>query len=89
VNFPFLQSLGLCHSAEEFADFASTCGWALGSLVAAQRRLGLMSKRILDLGRIAWLRQELGLTEAHLSCYIGKEVTPENVAIIATGRLRG
>merc|ERR1712008_639641 len=87
VNPSFLRELGLCETDEDFAQFVSTAGWAVGGQGTARdiekRRYGMMAKRILDLGRVAWLQQELGLREAQLVSYIGKDVTPENIAIIA------
>ncbi|CAJ1458757.1 unnamed protein product [Effrenium voratum] len=84
VNRRFLERLGLCDSAEDFRQFVSTAGWAVGGERDLQKkRVGMMSKRILDLGRVAWLREELGL-EAAIREYISKAVTPENVVI--TGR---
>eukprot|EP00435_Cladocopium_sp_Y103_P043439 s293_g12.t1 len=91
VNRPFLERLGLCHSAEDFAQFVSTAGWAVGGLNRStdrardleKRKVGMMAKRILDLGRVAWLRQELQLPDATLMDYISKAVTPENMVIVA------
>lgn len=89
VNRQFLQRLGLCNSPEDFAQFVSTAGWGVGGAGGARdvprRRVGMMAKRILDLGRVAWLREELGLRDARLECYIGKVVTPENIVIVAGG----
>ncbi|CAK0834844.1 unnamed protein product [Prorocentrum cordatum] len=91
VNVPFVRRLGLCGTVGEFAQLASAAGWAVGGSGAqqvdgvAKRRLGMMAKRILDLGRVAWLREELGLADASLTCYVDKRVTPENVAILAGG----
>ncbi|CAE7765677.1 TRM13 [Symbiodinium sp. CCMP2592] len=89
VNRPFLADLGLCQSPEEFSQFVSTAGWAVGGDGARdveKRRVGMMAKRILDLGRVAWLRQELQLGDATLTDYIDKAVTPENIAILAGAR---
>eukprot|EP00434_Breviolum_minutum_P024342 symbB.v1.2.021497.t1/scaffold1806.1/size131321/12 len=87
VNRPFLEQLNLCHSEEDFAQFASTAGWAVGGAVGARdlekRKVGMMAKRILDLGRVQWLRQELQLEDAALMDYISKAVTPENIVIVA------
>eukprot|EP00439_Symbiodinium_sp_Y106_P017827 s5194_g2.t1 len=81
VNRPFLADLGLCQSPEdEFSQFVSTAGWAVGGDGARdveKRRVGMMAKRILDLGR------ELQLGDATLTDYIDKAVTPENIAILA------
>eukprot|EP00931_Biecheleriopsis_adriatica_P083027 TRINITY_DN56542_c0_g1_i1.p1 TRINITY_DN56542_c0_g1~~TRINITY_DN56542_c0_g1_i1.p1 ORF type:complete len:497 (+),score=94.77 TRINITY_DN56542_c0_g1_i1:91-1581(+) len=89
VNRDFLSRIGLCSTPEEFAQFVSTAGWAVGGAGGARdlpkRRVGMMAKRILDLGRVAWLREELGLADATLTDYIGKAVTPENIAIVAGG----
>mmetsp|Transcript_60258 Transcript_60258/g.197008 ORF Transcript_60258/g.197008 Transcript_60258/m.197008 type:complete len:691 (+) Transcript_60258:343-2415(+) len=87
LNVPFLQRLGLCEAEGEFARLASLAGWAVGGRgdVRAKRHIGMMAKRILDLGRVAWLREAMGLKDAALAEYIGKEVTPENIAIVASG----
>lgn len=87
VNLPFLQGFGLCESGGEFARLASLAGWAVGGRgdVVEKRRIGMMAKRMLDLGRVAWLREALGLQDASLAEYIEKDVTPENIAIIAGG----
>lgn len=85
VNLPFLRGLGLCEHEADFEQLAAAAGWAVGGRVDAreQRRIGMMAKRILDLGRVAWLRDELGLADAHLAAYVSKDVTPENMAILA------
>merc|ERR1712048_991322 len=87
VNFSFLQELGLCETSEEFAQFVTTAGWAVGGHGGARnlekRKVGMMAKRILDLGRVAWLQGKLGLCDATLVSYICKDVTPENIAIVA------
>lgn len=87
VNLPFLEELGLLAREGDVERLASMAGWAVGGRgdVAARRRLGMMAKRVLDLGRVAWLRDTLELPDAMLVHYIGKEVTPENIAIIAGG----
>ncbi|CAE8591974.1 unnamed protein product [Polarella glacialis] len=85
VNLQFLTELGLCRTHEEFGEFVSTAGWGVGGQDRRLRRAGLMTKRILDLGRVAYLREELGLA-VHLTSYIGKEVTPENIAIVGSGQ---
>lgn len=85
VNLPFLRNLGI-GSAADFAQLAGMAGMAVGGASGAagleRRRLGMMAKRLLDLGRVAWLRDELGM-EASLTHFISKAVTPENVAIVA------
>lgn len=98
VNRPFLEGLGLCDSAQDFAQFVSTAGWAVGGFNRSdstlarrvhdleKRKVGMMAKRILDLGRVAWLRQELQLPDATLMDYISKAVTPENMVIVAPVR---
>lgn len=43
---------------------------------------GRMCKRVLDYGRVQFIRNELGL-EARLCTYIGENVTPENVVLVA------
>ncbi|CAK9053740.1 tRNA:m(4)X modification enzyme TRM13 (tRNA methylase 13), partial [Durusdinium trenchii] len=86
VNRPFLEALGLCNSPEDFLQLVSTAGWAVGGegrRDVQKRRVGMMAKRILDLGRVAWLRKELHLDDASLTEYISKAVTPENMAITA------
>eukprot|EP00913_Durusdinium_trenchii_P009034 g8497.t1 len=80
VNRPFLEALGLCNSPEDFLQLVSTAGWAVGGegrRDVQKRRVGMMAKRILDLGR------ELHLDDASLTEYISKAVTPENMAITA------
>lgn len=84
VNLPFLQSLGLC-TAENFATLAAMTGGAFGGSDVSRRRAGLMAKRVLDIGRVAFLKQ-LDFCNVRIQSYIGKEVTPENVAIIASKR---
>eukprot|EP00929_Paragymnodinium_shiwhaense_P009114 TRINITY_DN113164_c0_g1_i1.p1 TRINITY_DN113164_c0_g1~~TRINITY_DN113164_c0_g1_i1.p1 ORF type:complete len:541 (-),score=136.66 TRINITY_DN113164_c0_g1_i1:94-1716(-) len=92
VNVPFLRRIGVLgdrqggavSDEEAFRRLASAAGWGVGGAKdLARRRAGIMAKRILDLGRVAWLRQELALASATLACYIDKGVTPENVAIVA------
>eukprot|EP00927_Polykrikos_kofoidii_P008447 TRINITY_DN13501_c0_g1_i1.p1 TRINITY_DN13501_c0_g1~~TRINITY_DN13501_c0_g1_i1.p1 ORF type:complete len:537 (-),score=118.80 TRINITY_DN13501_c0_g1_i1:43-1605(-) len=90
VNVPFLTALGIIQSPADVAELASTAGWAVGGCGTpeglARRRAGMMTKRILDLGRVLWLREEIGLADASLTCYISKAVTPENIAIVAGRR---
>jgi len=87
VNCPFLHRLGLCQTVKGFTQFAAITGWAVGGRChvddVERRRVGMMAKRILDLGRVAWARETLGLPDASLSHYVDKEVTPENIAITA------
>lgn len=85
VNLPFLKEIGLCGSGGEFEVLASLAGWAVGGRgdVQARRRQGMMVKRCLDLGRVAWIREHLSLQDAAFVEYIEKNVTPENFAIIA------
>jgi len=90
VNCAFLQRLGLCGpSGEGFAELVAAAGSAAGgtggSCGAERRRIGFMVKRILDLGRVMWLRDDLGLADAQIQRYIDKSVTPENIAIVAKG----
>eukprot|EP00928_Gymnodinium_smaydae_P044402 TRINITY_DN29620_c0_g4_i2.p1 TRINITY_DN29620_c0_g4~~TRINITY_DN29620_c0_g4_i2.p1 ORF type:complete len:523 (+),score=131.15 TRINITY_DN29620_c0_g4_i2:117-1685(+) len=89
VNVRFLQRLGLAQNAADFQQLASTAGWAVGGRAserdAEKRRAGMMAKRLLDLGRVSWLQKTFGLEDAKLVSYIDKEVTPENVAIVAGG----
>ncbi|CAD6992397.1 tRNA:m(4)X modification enzyme TRM13 homolog [Ceratitis capitata] len=49
--------------------------------LAERERIGDMCKRILDFGRLVYLREH-GF-EAHLKYYVGREVTLENVCLIA------
>ena len=39
----------------DFAEFLSAAGWAVGAADLRLRRAGIMAKRILDYGRVAWL----------------------------------
>jgi len=87
VNVPFLKRLQLCESEEGFAQLVSTAGWGVGGMGTARdlsrRRVGMMTKRILDLGRVLWLRENIDQHDAHIGHYINKQVTPENVVIIS------
>eukprot|EP00439_Symbiodinium_sp_Y106_P065889 s531_g10.t1 len=85
VNPAFLASLGLTEKPADFAEFLSAAGWAAGAVDLRLRRAGIMAKRILDYGRVAWLRSELGFSEATLVSYVSKDVTPENMAIVFNG----
>lgn len=85
VNLPFLRKQGLAASEDDFAQLAALAGCAFGGNENARerRRLGLMAKRMLDIGRLAWCRDFLGLEDTRLINYVGKDVTPENMAIVA------
>jgi len=85
VNLAFLERLQLCRTPQEFCEFVSVAGWAVGGQDDSMRRVGVMAKRILDLGRVAWIRETLGLRDASLVDYVNKDVTPENIAIVACG----
>ncbi|CAJ1373879.1 unnamed protein product [Effrenium voratum] len=85
VNPGFLSALGLTDQPQDFAEFVSAAGWAVGAVDTRLRRAGVMAKRILDYGRVAWLRRELGFADAKVVSYVSKEVTPENVAIVFNG----
>eukprot|EP00971_Amphidinium_carterae_P112318 2224775-Amphidinium_carterae.1 len=91
INLPFLDHIGLVACDADMKKLAKLASWAVGgtgaNLVGAmqRRRIGLMVKRILDIGRVQWLRDQVSLDDATLVHYIEKEVTPENVLIIAGG----
>ena len=57
-------------------------GGSRAELAALRSEVGVMSKRLLDEGRAAWLRQ-LGW-EARLVAFVEKETSPENTLLIAT-----
>lgn len=50
--------------------------------IEQQEQIGLKAKRILDWGRIEYLNQH-GFN-AHLNIYASKNITLENIALIAT-----
>lgn len=52
--------------------------------VEEQEQIGLKSKRLLDWGRIEYLRENQ--FDAHLKVYASKSITLENIALIATPR---
>ena len=45
----------LTDQPQDFAEFVSAAGWAVGAVDTRLRRAGVMAKRILDYGRVAWL----------------------------------
>ena len=45
----------LTEKPADFAEFLSAAGWAAGAVDLRLRRAGIMAKRILDYGRVAWL----------------------------------
>ena len=60
----------------------STAGQAGADDSPESASFGRMCKRLLDYGRVEFIRNELGL-EARLCTYIGQHVTPENVLLVA------
>ena len=53
-----------------------------GLSAAEKERVGRCCKRLVDIGRVWYLRQTLGL-QARLVCYASESVTPENVLLLA------
>lgn len=49
--------------------------------IAEQEKIGMLSKRILDYGRIQYIEKQAGL-EACLVKYTSRDVTPENIALV-------
>lgn len=75
-----------------FDALRKMCSWATSGVrpgadldaatVARREQLGLMARRIIDEGRVRWVREELKLT-AELVKYVEPEVSLENCALIA------
>lgn len=83
VNPLFFEKLGF--SRREFEAIARLSSWAVdggqGERSARRQAVGQACKRLLDAGRIEYLR---GLGYASDACeYISSEFTPENVALFA------
>ena len=55
--------------------------------MALPSKVGIMTKRILDLGRVQWLHQELGLKDAKLRSYIDKARQPESLLKATVGAM--
>lgn len=71
-------------SSDEFAAIASMSSWAVsGAFVDEERRLtGVCCKRVIDAWRVAFLKHS-GYRRAYLCQYTGRDVTEENVCIVA------
>ena len=54
----------------------------LGLSVAERQEIGFRCKRVLDMGRVAYL-QSMGL-QAQLVYYVDRTISPENAVLIAT-----
>ena len=68
---------------EAIQVMASVSGRLAGAKDPEMRHQGLIAKRILDLGRTLWLREELGAENARLLLYTDFGTTPENILILA------
>ncbi|CCE92300.1 tRNA:m4X modification enzyme TDEL_0E00570 [Torulaspora delbrueckii] len=99
VNPEFVERLLRAYAPEEvsyevfFQALRKMCSWATcGSrpeaneeeaVVKRREELGLMARRIVDEGRVRWVREKLGL-KAELVKYVEKEISLENTALIAS-----
>eukprot|EP01071_Lankesteria_metandrocarpae_P001472 Lankesteria_metandrocarpae@DN1571_c0_g1_i1.p1 len=68
-----------------FKTFCRTAGWCAGALDERKREIGRKVKRILDFGRVDWLKRN-GFNDATIIPYVPCSLTPENVAIVAETR---
>lgn len=79
--FPVLpgQEAGI----DTFECVRRVAGWAVAGNVAAPEevRLGRLAKRLVDHGRVMFLRTVFARVE--LATYVGTDVTPENVLLLA------
>ncbi|XP_026189934.1 uncharacterized protein LOC34619008 [Cyclospora cayetanensis] len=83
VGVDFLLKLGL--SLPEISLLFSLSGWATGAS-DRKRKVGNLVKRILDISRVAWLREK-GFCNATLRQFVASEETPECFAITASSHL--
>ncbi|KEG09112.1 tRNA guanosine-2-O-methyltransferase TRM13 [Trypanosoma grayi] len=85
-TFPSLRLPGTDYtiSSAEFAAITSMSSWAVsGSFVDEQsRQTGVCCKRVIDALRVEYLRRK-GYLCAYLCEYVGRDVTEENVCIVA------
>lgn len=71
-----------CDSSLDLANKNETISKRLGLSLSKRAELGFKAKAILDWGRISYLRKQ-GF-DANLHFYVDKDVSLENVCIVAT-----
>lgn len=69
------------HTASDMVSSHISQGFREGLSVSAREEVGRMCKRIIDMGRLHYLRSK-GMTSS-LQEYVSDEVTPENVVLLA------
>ena len=87
MNRKFLADVGLCDNAEDFQVAVSFASWGTASsaLPEHKRRLGLQVRRLLDLGRLLYLRNDMKLPNAKMLPYVAFRISPDNMVLLAGG----
>ncbi|RQX67472.1 methyltransferase TRM13 [Toxoplasma gondii CAST] len=80
VGLEVLRRLGFADN--EFARLAAATGWATGAC-GVKQRTGSLIKRLFDLCRLIWLREE-GFQSATIRKFASSSCSPENFVILAS-----
>ncbi|KEP63306.1 UNVERIFIED_CONTAM: hypothetical protein HHA_223130 [Hammondia hammondi] len=80
VGLEVLRRLGFADN--EFARLAAATGWATGAC-GEKQRTGSLIKRLFDLCRLIWLREE-GFQSATIRKFASSSCSPENFVILAS-----
>jgi tRNA:m4X modification enzyme len=81
-----LSMFGVSFSEEEFSAIVSMTSWAVcgAHMVSAEKqRIGYACKRVIDMMRVAHLRNVCGFDHVELHEYASDDITGENVCIVA------
>lgn len=93
INHEFLNEIGI--TREDFTTLRKISTWKIagkgtkedhwtGLGLSERQKLGNMAKRILDVGRMRYVKTTMGAKTAELVYYIDEEKTLENMALICT-----
>lgn len=84
ASFPASSASGGASTRLQEAQAATNTTRAACSALSAseKERVGRCCKRLIDMGRVWFVRKVLGL-QARLVCYAPESITPENVLLLA------
>ena len=82
MNRKFFADVGLCNNAEEFQIAVSFAGWGTGGSLEHQRVLGLKMRRLLDMGRLLYLRDVLQVDQVKMVPYVSSKISKDNMVLV-------